>query len=208
MIVSRSGPHLGDLVAALVDGVLGHQARERCLSHLARCAECRAEVEAHRSVKGQLAGLADPRCPDGLVDRLRDLPDAPPVGRPTDDGSAPVLPPVRLAARFRPVGASGRGPVTRGARTGAGAGVVAGAGARAGARPAGRRVRGLVATAAGVLVAFGATLATVVAVGGDARPAPVTPPVGTFSVEHSRVSDTVPGADPDAGLVDVVDAKR
>ncbi len=49
--------HLGDAVTALVDGQLDHPARERVLGHLAHCAPCRGEVEAHRRLKASLTRL-------------------------------------------------------------------------------------------------------------------------------------------------------
>jgi anti-sigma factor RsiW len=86
----RSDPHLGGLVAAVVDGVLGHDARDRALAHLARCDECRAEVEAQRRLKARLARLGAPEAAGG-----------------TTPGAAqatllPEPPPVRLQASFRP----------------------------------------------------------------------------------------------------------
>lgn len=52
-----SGGCLGDAVAALVDGELDHGSRERAHRHLAHCAGCRAEVEAHRRLKARLSSL-------------------------------------------------------------------------------------------------------------------------------------------------------
>ncbi|WP_139121227.1 anti-sigma factor family protein, partial [Streptomyces sp. SolWspMP-sol7th] len=37
-----SEQHLGDRLAAFVDGELDHDARERVLSHLATCPRCKA----------------------------------------------------------------------------------------------------------------------------------------------------------------------
>lgn len=51
--------HLGDLAAALVDGELGHDARDRALAHLAGCDECRAEVAGQRRLKARIARLAE-----------------------------------------------------------------------------------------------------------------------------------------------------
>lgn len=52
--------HLDDLVAALVDNELGHDERDRALSHIMGCAPCRAEVDAQRRLKALLANQADP----------------------------------------------------------------------------------------------------------------------------------------------------
>ncbi|MGW4300043.1 zf-HC2 domain-containing protein [Streptomyces sp. NPDC004646] len=46
------GPdHLGDRLASLVNGELGHGARERVLAHLATCTRCKAEADAQRRLK-------------------------------------------------------------------------------------------------------------------------------------------------------------
>ncbi|MCT2591917.1 zf-HC2 domain-containing protein [Streptomyces sp. N2-109] len=66
--------HLGDRLAALVDGELGHDARERVLSHLATCGSCRAEADAQRQLKSVFADSAPPPPSDGLLARLQGLP--------------------------------------------------------------------------------------------------------------------------------------
>jgi anti-sigma factor RsiW len=48
--------HLGDRLAAYVDGELDHDARERVQAHLATCSGCLAEAEAQRRVKELLGG--------------------------------------------------------------------------------------------------------------------------------------------------------
>ncbi|MFF9901752.1 anti-sigma factor family protein, partial [Streptomyces longispororuber] len=50
--------HLGDRLAALVDGELGHEARERVLAHLATCCKCKAEADAQRRLKSVFATAA------------------------------------------------------------------------------------------------------------------------------------------------------
>ena len=67
----HSGPtpaeqHLGDRLAALVDGELGHDARERVLAHLATCAKCKAEADAQRRLKSVFATSAPPLALRGL----------------------------------------------------------------------------------------------------------------------------------------------
>ena len=62
--------HLGDRVAALVDGELDHHAREKAFAHLAHCPACRAEVEAHRGVKRLLLQAGVPEPPGGTVPGL------------------------------------------------------------------------------------------------------------------------------------------
>ncbi|MFF9866117.1 anti-sigma factor family protein [Streptomyces sp. NPDC013953] len=77
--------HLGDRLAALVDGELGHDARERVLAHLATCAKCKAEADAQRRVKSVFAQAAPPPPSEGLLARLQGLPGGA-VGGDDDDG--------------------------------------------------------------------------------------------------------------------------
>jgi len=72
--------HLGDRLAALIDGELGHDARERVLSHLATCRSCKTEADAQRRVKNVFADTAPPPPSDGLLARLQGLP----AGSPDD----------------------------------------------------------------------------------------------------------------------------
>ncbi|MFF4184858.1 anti-sigma factor family protein [Streptomyces sp. NPDC001691] len=66
--------HLGDRLAALVDGELNHDARERVLSHLATCAKCKAEADAQRNLKNVFAQAAPPPPSEGFLARLQGLP--------------------------------------------------------------------------------------------------------------------------------------
>ncbi|MFF8277736.1 anti-sigma factor family protein [Streptomyces lateritius] len=82
MSTSPAGPtpaeqHLGDRLAALVDGELGHDARERVLAHLATCAKCKAEADAQRRLKSVFASTAPPPPSEGLLARLQGLPGGP-----------------------------------------------------------------------------------------------------------------------------------
>ncbi|MEU2025683.1 zf-HC2 domain-containing protein [Streptomyces sp. NPDC016469] len=86
--------HLGDRLAALVDGELKHDARDRVLAHLATCAKCAAEAAAQRRLKNVFAQAAQPSPSEGFLARLQGLPGGPPGG---DDDR-----------RGRPEGASGR----------------------------------------------------------------------------------------------------
>ncbi|MFH8794445.1 anti-sigma factor family protein [Streptomyces sp. NPDC017941] len=103
---SRSNPaerhlaeqHLGDRLAALVDGELGHDARERVLAHLATCPKCKAEADAQRRLKNVFAQSAPPPPSASFLARLQSLPatgigsddDEQPGGprTPVDDGFA------------------------------------------------------------------------------------------------------------------------
>jgi anti-sigma factor RsiW len=73
--------HLGDRLAALVDGELNHDARERVLAHLATCPRCKTEADAQRRLKSVFAETAPPPPSEGLLARLQGLP-----GGPGDEG--------------------------------------------------------------------------------------------------------------------------
>ncbi|WP_046500852.1 zf-HC2 domain-containing protein [Streptomyces odonnellii] len=79
--------HLGDRLAALVDGELDHDARERVLAHLATCAKCKTEADAQRRLKSVFAETAPPAPSAGLLARLQGLPG----GAPGDDDSGKGL---------------------------------------------------------------------------------------------------------------------
>ncbi|MFH0242501.1 zf-HC2 domain-containing protein [Streptomyces sp. HK10] len=66
--------HLGDRLAALVDGELGHETRERVLAHLATCHTCKAEADAQRRLKSVFADAVPPPPSEGLLARLQGLP--------------------------------------------------------------------------------------------------------------------------------------
>ncbi|MEW2137852.1 zf-HC2 domain-containing protein [Streptomyces sp. NPDC005409] len=77
---SPAEQHLGDRLAALVDGELEHDARERVLAHLATCAKCKAEADAQRRLKTMFVESAPPPLSAGLLARLQGLPGAGPDG--------------------------------------------------------------------------------------------------------------------------------
>ncbi|MFJ5775920.1 anti-sigma factor family protein [Streptomyces sp. NPDC093094] len=77
--------HLGDRLAALVDGELGHETRERVLAHLATCPKCKAEVDAQRRLKNVFAEAAPPPPSESLLARLQGLP----AGGDLDGGGSP-----------------------------------------------------------------------------------------------------------------------
>ncbi|MGK5529963.1 anti-sigma factor family protein [Streptomyces sp. URMC 129] len=86
--------HLGESLAALVDGELSHDSRDRVLAHLATCPSCKAEVDAQRELKSVFAASPLPAPSDGLLARLQGLPstaDARPSGDPGED-SGPAGP--------------------------------------------------------------------------------------------------------------------
>ncbi|MCB5166945.1 zf-HC2 domain-containing protein [Streptomyces bambusae] len=79
---SPAEQHLGDRLAALVDGELGHDARERVLAHLATCARCKAEADAQRQLKSMFVQSAQPAPSEGLLARLQGLPGGDPFSVP------------------------------------------------------------------------------------------------------------------------------
>lgn len=151
--------HLGDVAAALVDGELGHAARERALRHLTACGRCRAEVDAQRALKASLHGSAvvAPVAHDALRVRLLALPVADTVrsGALAGDPPAPCLrrPDIRPAV-----------PLT-------------------GPPPEGPHARRRVVTGAGALVV--GTVVLVLGVSHDAAPPAPLPPAGGSLVTQS-----------------------
>jgi hypothetical protein len=77
--------HLGDRLAAFVDGELRDDARDRVLSHIATCEVCKAEADEQRRLKNAVAGALPPALSAGLLARLQGLPGCPPGG-PGDPG--------------------------------------------------------------------------------------------------------------------------
>ncbi|MBT2471391.1 zf-HC2 domain-containing protein [Streptomyces sp. ISL-66] len=88
---SSAEQHLGDRLAALVDGELGHDARERVLAHLATCPKCKAEADAQRRLKTLFVESAPPPLSAGLLARLQGLPGGSPDG--PSGPSGPTGPP-------------------------------------------------------------------------------------------------------------------
>ncbi|MFF5564515.1 anti-sigma factor family protein [Streptomyces sp. NPDC012623] len=83
--------HLGDRLAALVDGELDHDARERVLAHLATCAKCKAEADAQRRLKSMFAQTAPPLPSAGFLARLHGLPGGGQGPGPGDDDNGKGL---------------------------------------------------------------------------------------------------------------------
>ena len=178
--------HLGDRIAALADGELGHRERDRALAHVAHCVTCRAELDAQRAVKTTLAASREPAPTPQTLAALRSLADPgaplPPRARSMPQGPVvPDLPP------------PGRGPF--GTR-------------RDSRRPGERRLRRVRVVSAGALSVAGLVLGTAFVAGGTtAGPSgPVVPPVAELSVEHGRTSVAVTVGDPALGLMTRVPA--
>ncbi|WP_127356718.1 zf-HC2 domain-containing protein [Actinacidiphila soli] len=66
--------HLGDRLAAFVDGELHDDARERVLAHLATCPGCKAAANDQRQLKNAVAAAAPPALSADLLARLQGLP--------------------------------------------------------------------------------------------------------------------------------------
>ncbi|MDJ0343848.1 zf-HC2 domain-containing protein [Streptomyces sp. H10-C2] len=83
----HAGPaeqHLGDRLAAFVDGELPDDTRDRVLAHLVTCPQCKTAADEQRRLKSVVAATAPPALPAGLLARLQGLP-----GGGEDDGRGP-----------------------------------------------------------------------------------------------------------------------
>jgi len=66
--------HLGDRLAAFVDGELSGDTRDRVAAHLATCSQCKAAAAEQRRLKSVMAGSELPAISAGLLARLQGLP--------------------------------------------------------------------------------------------------------------------------------------
>jgi hypothetical protein len=181
--------HLGPRISALVDGELGHEARDRALAHVAHCAGCRELLESERAVKELLAAAAPPQPPVTVLASLQALAQPgnplPPRARAMPQGPVvPTLPPPGRAPR----GARGdsRGPASTGPSSGL----------------AHRRARRARFAAVGALSVAGLVLGTAFAAGGQRQsPSPaVVPPAAELTVEHSITTSGLTFGDPGLGV--------
>lgn len=173
--------HLEERLTALVDGELGHDERDRALAHLATCAECRAEAELLRRLKGRLRGLGSP------------------------SGAAP---PIDLVGRLYAL--SEPGTASRGNGTASGRGRRPGdtrprGRSRAAGRRRGPRTRYLLAGAA-TLAVLGVGTASFAAGGSQGRLPQVSPSLQQFAVEHALTSGEVPTRPYDPAQVELIPA--
>jgi anti-sigma factor RsiW len=83
------GDHLGPRLAALVDGELSHDDRDRALAHIAGCAQCRSLVESERTLKGRLGAMAMPEPSARLMAALFQIPQTHGGRREPEDGPPP-----------------------------------------------------------------------------------------------------------------------
>ena len=192
--------HLGDRIAALVDGELGHQDRDRALAHVAHCARCRQELEEQRAVRALLAGSAAPAPSAQTVEALLSLatPGGPLPPRARTMPQGPLVPELPPPGRFgRPVGRMPRG--SRASRRAANRADSRRPGDTS-VRREGSAGRGRLVAASALSVA-GLVLATAFVAGGaDSGGGPAAPPVAQLTVEHGRTATAVTVGDPTFGL--------
>ncbi|MCZ4120072.1 zf-HC2 domain-containing protein [Streptomyces sp. H39-S7] len=82
--VACAEQHLGDRLAAFVDGELPDDTRDRVLAHLVTCPQCKTAADEQRRLKKVVATTAPPALSAGLLARLQGLP-----GGGDDDGRGP-----------------------------------------------------------------------------------------------------------------------
>ncbi|TWD73255.1 putative zinc finger protein [Kribbella amoyensis] len=176
--------HPLDRLSAAVDGELDHDSRDKVLSHLVGCDSCRAEVDAQRRLKGQLAALEAPGPSDDLMQRLMGVPAF--SLEPREEVRSVVTPVVSLSPQ-RSAFPAARNDATRpGTRS----------------TPRSRRRTGVLG-AAGSAAAVASLLGTAFVLGDPARgeePPIVQPPVASFSADHAATTTGSPFADPVALL--------
>ena len=176
--------HLGQRISALVDGELGHGARDRALSHIAHCATCHAVLEQERRVKDRIAAAAVPAASAELTARLRALAE-PGEPMPPRDRRMPLAP---LVPTLPPPGR----------RTGAGGPAGRRDSRHPGASGSGRTARRARYAAVTAVAAFTLMVGTAFMAGGaPAQPGtPVLPPAAELSVEHAATTSGLPLRDP------------
>lgn len=72
--LSPAEQHLGDRLAAFVDGELRDDARDRVLAHLVTCTGCKQAADEQRKLKSAVAEAAPPALSAALLARLQGLP--------------------------------------------------------------------------------------------------------------------------------------
>jgi anti-sigma factor RsiW len=186
--------HLGDRLAALVDGELGHDARDRALSHIAYCPTCRAALDAERLAKARVTDAAAPAPSGDLTRRLLELaePGEPLYPQPPAMPGGALRPPVLRRPGARRAVRSGPGRAAHPANS---------AGRPAHRGRAGGRARRTGLAAAGAMSVLVVALGSAFALGGQGDTRPVLPPIEQFSVEHVTITQQMPMADPALGVV-------
>lgn len=69
--------HLGEDIAAYVDGQLSPEAASKADAHFARCERCRRSLDQQRNLKARMGGTACPTPPPTLLASLEDVPQTP-----------------------------------------------------------------------------------------------------------------------------------
>lgn len=82
--VAPAEQHLGDRLAAFVDGELPDDTRDRVLAHLVTCPQCKTAADEQRRLKKVVSTTAPPALSAGLLARLQGLP-----GGGDDEGRGP-----------------------------------------------------------------------------------------------------------------------
>lgn len=182
--------HLGDLAAALVDNELSHDARDRALSHVSRCAECHAEVDRQRRLRSLLANQSDPQLSAEFSARLRAI---------ADEGAPSTAAGQRSTRRWSVGAVAAFAPASSRPRPGSPRAV----------RPAGRgksRGRRTIRRAlAGSAAAMALTAGLAAAGGPTATAGPATtPPIDRYVREHTVMTARLPFGDAGAGVVEYV----
>ena len=186
--------HLGDRIAALVDGELGHQERDRALAHVAHCARCRQALDEQRAVRALLARSAAPAPSVETVEALLSLatPGGPLPPRARTMPQGPLVPELPPPGRFGRTGPRGSRRTANRADSRRPGDVAARRERSAG--------RGRLVAASALSVA-GLVLGTAFVAGGaESRGGPVVPPVAQLTVEHGRTATAVTVGDPAFGL--------
>jgi anti-sigma factor RsiW len=69
--------HLGQDIAAYVDGQLSPEAASKADEHFAKCDRCRRSLEHQRALKARIVGTGNPAPPPTLLASLEDVPTSP-----------------------------------------------------------------------------------------------------------------------------------
>jgi predicted anti-sigma-YlaC factor YlaD len=166
--------HLGERLSALIDGELGDAERDRVLTHLAGCDDCRQEAVALRALKNRMHSLGEAMVDAALTGRLMAMA-LPPDGRPWT-----ARQPWRPRAAF---------PAARMLAAGILASAVAGVGAAAFFAGGEQQAPG-----PRVTPAVGSFLAQHAIVTGDVPVTPASRPGATASAARAAVASGVTGA--------------
>ena len=165
--------HHGDRIAALVDGELDHDTRDRLLSHIAECADCRAAVDEQRWLKAALARSDGPVPSAALLSTLISMAEP---GEPTPRTRRPLAPVTPWSERETAAVAAWTNPH--------------GPAGRDGTFAFGRIARHRIGIAAAAAVSASAVTAGLALVGAEPQqqgPA-LTPPIDSYVQQHAETT--------------------